>query len=103
MTARILQYTHIYIVLYNRIQPYPTQDSTTFHLNKLKRSHICYKILPTQVPMEGMQENHVQYQFPVPSAVGWPQSAAHPAAFSALPLNMTVRVGKHNDKTPGSR
>lgn len=29
--------------------------------------------------------------------------AAHPGALSPLPLNMTVSVGKHNDKTPGPR
>lgn len=29
--------------------------------------------------------------------------AAHPAALSPLPLNMTVDVGKHDGKTPGPR
>lgn len=70
MTTRILQYTHIYILLNNRIQHYPAQDSTTYNLNELKRSNICYKILPAQPHLERMQENHVQYHFPVPSEVG---------------------------------
>lgn len=59
VTTKILQYTHIYIVLNNKIQPYPAQDSITYNLNKCRKSHICYKILPTQLHMEGMQENHV--------------------------------------------